>query len=91
MADEVRAMSESGNGQRQPEGMTFSLTLIDADGNELEGQPGEVPSGCIGAVVQSPSGTYVGVPVTPTTVERNVGVFETFREAVEALQEWARR
>src|SRR5512133_2395627 len=47
--------------------MQIKITPVDADGNELEGNPGEVPDGCIGAVTEMPSGSFVAVPVTKET------------------------
>jgi hypothetical protein len=77
--------------------LTFRITAIDADGNALEARPGHVPPGCIGAVVKDPEGSFVAVPVTPKTkaIDGNLGIYETFERAAEALrgnhrQEWTR-
>jgi hypothetical protein len=61
--------------------------LIDAEGNKLEGNPGRVPAGCIGGVVKTPTGMFVAVPVTEESrvIDGNLGVYETFQLAVEAL------
>src|SRR5262245_50539453 len=79
------------------DGLSFGITPIDADGNELEAPPGEAPPGLIGAVVQTPSDHYVAVPTTPEAdaIDGNLGVYETFELAVEALRgnhrrEWTR-
>jgi hypothetical protein len=78
-------------------GMTFKVTSIDADGNVLEGPQGQVPPGCVGAVVRTPSGVFVAVPITEETkvVDGNLGVYETFQLAVAALlanhrRQWSR-
>src|SRR5262245_48265521 len=75
----------------------FSITPIDAEGNALRAAPGEVPPGLIGAVVETPDGGYVAVPVTPESeaIDGNLGVYPTFELAVEALRgnhrrEWTR-
>jgi hypothetical protein len=77
--------------------MSFGITIIDADGNELEARPGEIPPGCIGAVLEGPSGSFVAVPAPEETIaiDGNLGVYETFKLAAEALkgnhrQEWTR-
>jgi hypothetical protein len=81
------------------DGMTFKVTAIDVDGNELGAQPGERPPGMIGAVVETPSdsGSFVAVPATPDTevIDGNLGVYDTFALAVETLlgnhrREWTR-
>jgi hypothetical protein len=67
--------------------MNFEITVIDAEGDELHAPPGEVPPGCIGAVTKTPSGKFVAVPVTKETIaiDGNLGVYETFELAREAL------
>ena len=75
--------------------MSFGITPIDADGSELELRPGEVPSGCIGLVAETPNsgGTFVAVPVTEgaTAIDGNLGTYPTFELAVEALRANHRR
>jgi hypothetical protein len=40
-------------------GISVDMTLVDVDGNELDAKPGEVPPGCIGAVVKWPEGSLL--------------------------------
>ena len=71
----------------------FKLTLVDADGKPLAASPGQIPEGCIGAVVEGPGGGFVAVPVTQAAevVDGNLGVYGTFALAVEALRSNHRR
>jgi hypothetical protein len=64
--------------------MSFGITMVDADGNTLEGPPGEAPAGLIGALVETPSGGYVAVPARREsgTMEGNLGLYATFELAV---------
>jgi hypothetical protein len=78
-------------------GMSFEMTLVDAEGEVLDAPPGRVPPGSIGAVVKTPGEMFVAVPVTEqaTAIDRNLGVYGTFELAVEALRgnhrrEWTR-
>jgi hypothetical protein len=73
--------------------MSFGITMADADGNTLEGPPGEAPTDSIGAVVETPSGGYVAVPATAESEpsEGNLGLYATFELAVEALRDNHRR
>jgi hypothetical protein len=74
------------------------LRVIGGDGRVLDATPGEVPAGCIGAVVRSDgSEFYFAVPVSEEQgfIDGNLGGYGTFAEAVEALRsnhrsEWTR-
>jgi hypothetical protein len=80
------------------DGMMVSMTVVDAEGNELDAAPGETPPDMIGAVAETPTGWFVAVPATPETqvIDGNLGAYKTFGLAVEALRsnhrrEWTRQ
>jgi hypothetical protein len=90
-------VSDEGLRPEDEGGLVVKITLLDADGNELEADPPGVPPGCIGAVAEMPDASFpVELPDGDISiVDGNLGTYPTFELAVEALrsnhrQAWTR-